>query len=144
MGVIQRRKAVGSVYAYEDPGLSQANQGDHTPWPYGRGTPLGNDLPQSPCNCGPEGQGEPKLDHRCLKPPQLKRDFDLRCDYRRTTYLFTPGAKGYSVPTNEGGGDPMKDKDVLNWLLEEDQPAIRYLALTELLGRPQDDARPVG
>ncbi len=38
----------------------------------------------------------------------------------------------------------MKDKDVLNWLLEEDQPAIRYLALTELLGRPQDDARPVG
>jgi hypothetical protein len=34
----------------------------------------------------------------------------------------------------------MNAKAVLNWLLEEDQPSIRYLALTELLGRPQDDA----
>ncbi|MHB1909327.1 MAG: prenyltransferase/squalene oxidase repeat-containing protein [Nitrososphaerales archaeon] len=28
---------------------------------------------------------------------------------------------------------------VLNWLLEEDQPSIRYLALTELLDRPGND-----
>jgi hypothetical protein len=27
----------------------------------------------------------------------------------------------------------------MDWLLEEEQPAIRYLALTELLGRPQAD-----
>ncbi len=29
---------------------------------------------------------------------------------------------------------------VMDWLLEEEQPAIRYLALTELLGRPQTDS----
>ena len=29
---------------------------------------------------------------------------------------------------------------VIDWLLEEEQPAIRYLALTELLGRPQTDS----
>ncbi len=28
---------------------------------------------------------------------------------------------------------------VLEWLLQEDQPSIRYLALTELLGKPQND-----
>ncbi len=28
----------------------------------------------------------------------------------------------------------------LTWLLGEDQPAIRYLAMTELLGTPKDDA----
>lgn len=27
----------------------------------------------------------------------------------------------------------------LEWLLEEDQPSVRYLALTELLGHPRDD-----
>jgi hypothetical protein len=27
----------------------------------------------------------------------------------------------------------------MDWLLEEEQPAIRYLALTDLLGRPQND-----
>jgi len=31
------------------------------------------------------------------------------------------------------------DKIVMDWLLEEDQPAIRYLTLTELLDRPEDD-----
>ncbi len=29
---------------------------------------------------------------------------------------------------------------VMEWLLEEEQPAIRYLTLTQLLGRPQTDA----
>jgi hypothetical protein len=29
--------------------------------------------------------------------------------------------------------------DVIEWLLEENQPSIRYLSLTELLGRPDDD-----
>ncbi|HII40148.1 MAG TPA: hypothetical protein HA326_02910 [Thermoplasmata archaeon] len=32
-----------------------------------------------------------------------------------------------------------KDKSVTDWLLGEDQPAIRYLTLTQLLGRPEDD-----
>jgi len=34
----------------------------------------------------------------------------------------------------------MKPKTPLDWLLEEDQPAVRYLALTQLLGRPEEDA----
>jgi hypothetical protein len=33
----------------------------------------------------------------------------------------------------------MKARRVLDWLLEEDQPSVRYLALTELLERPMDD-----
>ncbi len=33
----------------------------------------------------------------------------------------------------------MNVKGVMNWLLEENQPASRYLALTQLLGRPLDD-----
>ncbi len=37
------------------------------------------------------------------------------------------------------GKKPAKREAVLDWLLEEDQPAVRYLALTELLGRPQSD-----
>lgn len=32
----------------------------------------------------------------------------------------------------------MKPKTVLDWLLEENQPAIRYLTLTQLLGRRED------
>ncbi len=32
-----------------------------------------------------------------------------------------------------------KDQSVMDWLLEEDQPAVRYLALTRLLGRPDRD-----
>lgn len=34
----------------------------------------------------------------------------------------------------------MKPKKTLNWLLEEDQPSIRYLTLTQLLGKPEDDS----
>jgi len=34
---------------------------------------------------------------------------------------------------------PMNVKAVMNWLLEENQPSLRYLALTQLLGRPQGD-----
>src|SRR5579863_2534617 len=30
-------------------------------------------------------------------------------------------------------------KSVINWLLEESQPSIRYLALTELLGKSRSD-----
>src|SRR2546422_5232040 len=33
----------------------------------------------------------------------------------------------------------MKSKSALDWLLEEDQPSVRYLALTQLLERPLDD-----
>jgi len=29
--------------------------------------------------------------------------------------------------------------NVINWLLEDDQPSMRYLTLTELLGRPNED-----
>lgn len=33
----------------------------------------------------------------------------------------------------------MKPKTALNWLLEENQPSVRYLALTQRLGKPEDD-----
>lgn len=33
----------------------------------------------------------------------------------------------------------MKSKSVLNWLLEEDQPSIKYLALTQILQKPEND-----
>lgn len=33
-----------------------------------------------------------------------------------------------------------KDRDALEWLLDEDQPSIRYRALMQLLGKPEDDA----
>ncbi len=33
----------------------------------------------------------------------------------------------------------MRADPVLTWLLEENQPSVRYHALTELLGRPEDD-----
>ena len=34
----------------------------------------------------------------------------------------------------------MSDSSVTGWLLEEDQPSVRYLALTGLLDRPEDDS----
>jgi len=34
----------------------------------------------------------------------------------------------------------MTSKGTLEWLLEESQPAVRYLALTQLLGEPKDEA----
>jgi hypothetical protein len=34
----------------------------------------------------------------------------------------------------------MQQKGTLEWLLDEDQPSIRYLTLTTLLGRPEDDS----
>jgi len=37
----------------------------------------------------------------------------------------------------------MKPKSALDWLLEEDQPSVRYLTLTRLLERPLDDAEVV-
>lgn len=33
----------------------------------------------------------------------------------------------------------MTSKAALNWLLEEAQPAVRYLALTQLVGKPEND-----
>lgn len=36
-------------------------------------------------------------------------------------------------------GGKAADQDVLNWLLEEDQPSVRYFALVELLGRKAND-----
>lgn len=33
----------------------------------------------------------------------------------------------------------MTSKGILEWLLEESQPAVRYLALTQYLGKPKDD-----
>lgn len=37
------------------------------------------------------------------------------------------------------GNRPARREAVIVWLLEEEQPAIRYLSLTQLLGRPQTD-----
>lgn len=34
----------------------------------------------------------------------------------------------------------MKPKSALDWLLEENQPSVRYLVLTQLLERPEDDS----
>jgi hypothetical protein len=34
----------------------------------------------------------------------------------------------------------MVSKAVLDWLLEEDQPSVRYLALRQLLGKPESDS----
>ena len=34
----------------------------------------------------------------------------------------------------------MKNSSVIDWLLEENQPSIRYLTLTELLGKPEKDS----
>lgn len=34
----------------------------------------------------------------------------------------------------------MNSRKALDWLLEEDQPAVRYLALTQLVGKGEDDA----
>jgi len=41
----------------------------------------------------------------------------------------------------QGGASRRDDRDaqVLDWLLEEDQPSVRYHALVDLLGRKQDD-----
>jgi len=33
----------------------------------------------------------------------------------------------------------LRSTKALNWLLEENQPSIIYLALTTLLGKPEDD-----
>jgi hypothetical protein len=35
----------------------------------------------------------------------------------------------------------MKDQKVIDWLLEEEQPSVRYLALTQLLGRVEADPK---
>src|SRR5579872_7169617 len=34
----------------------------------------------------------------------------------------------------------LNNSSVINWLLEENQPSVRYLALTELLGKPESDS----
>jgi hypothetical protein len=34
----------------------------------------------------------------------------------------------------------LNNSSVINWLLEENQPSIRYLTLTELLGKPEKDS----
>ena len=34
----------------------------------------------------------------------------------------------------------MKEKGVLAWLTQDEQPSVKYLALTKLSGRPEDDA----
>ncbi len=34
----------------------------------------------------------------------------------------------------------MRSNSVMDWLLEEDQPAVRYLALTQLLEKPEGDS----
>src|SRR5205814_3480226 len=38
-----------------------------------------------------------------------------------------------------GPGPPLASKRVLDWLLEDDQPAVQYLTLKELVGKAEDD-----
>jgi hypothetical protein len=47
--------------------------------------------------------------------------------------------KDYKDEQAEVGKSAMS-KAAVDWLLEEDQPSIRYLALTRLLGRPENDS----
>ncbi len=43
-------------------------------------------------------------------------------------------------PSSRSTGDTAIGSDTaLNWLLEEDEPSIRYLALTRIMERPEDD-----
>src|SRR5947208_15836454 len=37
-------------------------------------------------------------------------------------------------------GSNRTNQDVVDWLLEEDQPSVRYYALVDLLGRKENDA----
>jgi len=37
------------------------------------------------------------------------------------------------------GNRPTRREAVMDWLLEDEQPAIRYLVLTQLVGSPQTD-----
>lgn len=39
-----------------------------------------------------------------------------------------------------GKRNPLNNSSVISWLLEENQPSIRYLTLTELLDRPEKDS----
>jgi hypothetical protein len=43
------------------------------------------------------------------------------------------------MPRRASAEKSWKPDGVVEWLLEEDQPSIRYLALTELLGQKEDD-----
>src|SRR5438034_1026023 len=38
-----------------------------------------------------------------------------------------------------GPGPPLASKRVLDWLLEDDQPAVQYLTLKDLVGKAEDD-----
>src|SRR5437773_12454971 len=38
-----------------------------------------------------------------------------------------------------GPGPPLASKKVLDWLLEDDQPAVQYLTLKELAAKAEDD-----
>src|SRR5437016_11127149 len=38
-----------------------------------------------------------------------------------------------------GPGPPLASKRVLDWLLEDHQPAVQYLTLKELVGKAEDD-----
>ena len=37
-------------------------------------------------------------------------------------------------------GTPSRDRSVIQWLLEEEQPAVQYRTLVDLLGRPETDS----
>ena len=41
--------------------------------------------------------------------------------------------------TAAGDAGTMRSKTAMDWLLEANQPPVRYLALTQLLGRPEED-----
>jgi len=38
----------------------------------------------------------------------------------------------------------VKTQLVVNWLLAENQPGVRYLTLTQILGKPEDDSEVIG
>ncbi len=52
-----------------------------------------------------------------------------------------PVATGLTSAVHSGadGGLARRDEAAVNWLLSSGDPSIRYLALTEVLGRPPDD-----
>src|SRR3989442_8277487 len=50
-------------------------------------------------------------------------------------------AGGFSAKVRQGGnsGAEFGEPKVIDWLLEEDQPSVRYCTLVDLLGRKDDD-----
>ncbi len=86
-----------------------------------------------------------KAENRILVGPDVLTQLPTRRGCRRLPPDSLP--KGCSDPDNtrpgmkNDAGSASRDRDanVIRWLLEEDQPVVRYAALVDLLGRKEAD-----